>query len=203
MKLIKTSLQGVVVVLFLTLALFISPSKASAHCDTLDGPVVNAARKALETNNVNYILIWVKPENEDEIRKALGKARKKRKQAKTKEEKDKADMEFFEILVRIHREGEGAKYEEIKPAGSVEPEIALADKAVEAGTIDEVLSHITSEHSKEVVRHLFHKVQETSRYDVDNVPAGREFIESYVIFIHAVERAIKGGILQENKLHEH
>lgn len=196
----KKFLQGLVVILFFLVASFISPRQASAHCDTLDGPVVNAARKALNTENVNYVLIWVKPENEDEIRKALEKARKKRKQAKTKEEKDKADIEFFEILVRIHREGEGAKYEGIKPAGSVEPEIALADKAVETGKIDEVLNHITSEHSKEVVRHLFHKVQKTSRYNVDNVPAGREFIEAYVKFIHTVEKAVKG---QEVSVEEH
>lgn len=200
MQVKKKFLQGLVVILFFLVASFISPRQASAHCDTLDGPVVNAARKALNTENVNYVLIWVKPENEDEIRKALEKARKKRKQAKTKEEKDKADIEFFEILVRIHREGEGAKYEGIKPAGSVEPEIALADKAVETGKIDEILNHITSEHSKEVVRHLFHKVQETSRYDVDNVPAGREFIEAYVKFIHTVEKAVKG---QEVSVEEH
>lgn len=200
MQVKKKFLQGLMVILFFLVASFISPRQASAHCDTLDGPVVNAARKALNTENVNYVLIWVKPENEDEIRKALEKARKKRKQAKTKEEKYKADIEFFEILVRIHREGEGAKYEGIKPAGSVEPEIALADKAVETGKIDEILNHITSEHSKEVVRHLFHKVQETSRYDVDNVPAGREFIEAYVKFIHTVEKAVKG---QEVSVEEH
>lgn len=29
---------------------------AFAHCDTLDGPVVSAARKALETGNVNHAL---------------------------------------------------------------------------------------------------------------------------------------------------
>lgn len=190
MRKIVFTFIGILIVF--VLASIVSPSQVSAHCDTLDGPVVNAARKALSTENVNYVLIWVKPENEDEIRKALKRAKNKRKQAKTKEEKDKADMEFFETLVRIHREGEGAKYEGIKPAGSVEPEIALADKAVETGELDAVLGYITSEHAKEVVRHLFHKVKDKSGYAVDDVSAGREFIEAYVIFIHAVEKAMKG-----------
>ena len=184
-------------------ALFVFPSQASAHCDTLDGPVIAAARKAMETNNANYILIWVKPENDDEIRKALKRAQDKRKKAKSKEEKEKAEMELFETLVRIHREGEGAKYEGIKPAGSVEPEIAMADKAVETGKLDDVLSHTASSENKEIISHLFHTVQERSKYDVDDVYEGREFIESYVIFIHAVEKAIKGEALQVGKLHDH
>ena len=32
------------------------------HCDTMDGPVVTAARKALEAQNVNLALAYV-PEN--------------------------------------------------------------------------------------------------------------------------------------------
>lgn len=203
MKIKKIIFQGFIVFLFVILFSFISPQKVSAHCDTLDGPVVSAARKAMETNNVNYILIWVKPENEEEIRKALRKAKAKKKAAKTKEEKDKAEMVLFEILVRIHREGEGAKYEGIKPAGSVEPEIALADKAVETGRLDDVLHHIQSPENREIILHLFHKVQEKSHYSVDDVSAGREFIDAYVVFIHAVEKAIKGVVLEENKLHEH
>jgi hypothetical protein len=30
-----------------------------AHCDTMEGPVIKAARKALETGNINLVLIWV------------------------------------------------------------------------------------------------------------------------------------------------
>lgn len=197
-------LRNVLIALILFFgAVFVFPSQASAHCDTLDGPVVQAARKAMETNNANYMLIWVKPENEDEIRKALQRARDKRKKAKNKEEREKAEMELFETLVRIHREGEGAQYEGIKPAGSVEPEIALADNAVKSGNLDNVLHHIASSQNKEIIHHLFHNVREKSKYQVDDVHAGREFIESYVLFIHAVEKAMKGEILRETHLHSH
>lgn len=199
----KILLTFIGIVTLFALSLFVSPKQASAHCDTLDGPVVSAARKALNTKNVNYALIWVLPENEDAIRKALKKAMERRKKAKTKKEKEDADMEFFETLVRIHREGEGAQYEGIKPAGSIEPELALADKAAETGSLDEVLNHIDSEENKEIIRHLFHKLQEKSNYDTDDVPSGREFIESYVVFIHAVEKAIKGELLEEMRHHHH
>jgi sulfite exporter TauE/SafE len=42
----------------LTMAL-LAPSKAFAHCDGMDGPVVKAAQRALATENVNLVLIWV------------------------------------------------------------------------------------------------------------------------------------------------
>lgn len=197
----KNLLFAILGIVFLFVAAsFISPPQVSAHCDTLDGPVVKAARKALEADNANYILIWVKPEDEEAIRKALKRALEKRRKAKTREEKDKADMELFETLVRIHREGEGAEYEGIKPAGSIEPEIALADKAVETGRVDEVLKKISSKEAKEMARHLFHKVRERASYDVDDVTSGREFIEAYVQFIHTVERAVRG---QEIGLENH
>ncbi len=38
-----------------------------AHCDSMERPVVKAAKIALETRNINYVLIWVKAENEEEI----------------------------------------------------------------------------------------------------------------------------------------
>ncbi len=39
------------------------------HCDTRDGPVVKAAKIALEQDNVNYILIWVPKESEKELQR--------------------------------------------------------------------------------------------------------------------------------------
>ena len=52
---------------------------AQAHCDTLDGPVVNEARKALDTGNVNLVLGWVQKKDEAEIRNAFRQASAVRK----------------------------------------------------------------------------------------------------------------------------
>jgi len=46
---------------------------AFAHCDTLDGPVVAAARKALDSGNVNLVLVWVQKKDEAEIRNQFQK----------------------------------------------------------------------------------------------------------------------------------
>ena len=47
------------------------PRTAYAHCDTLDGPVVKAAQKALAERNVNLGLLWVRKANKPEISKRV------------------------------------------------------------------------------------------------------------------------------------
>jgi hypothetical protein len=41
---------------------------AHAHCDTMDGPVVNTARMALEKGDVASVLKWVLKKDEAEIK---------------------------------------------------------------------------------------------------------------------------------------
>ena len=92
----------------ISLGLLTVPGMALAHCDTLDGPVVAAARKALDTNNINLVLPWVQKKDEADIKSHFQKTVTVRKAGK--EAKELADMYFFETLVRIHRAGEGAGY---------------------------------------------------------------------------------------------
>lgn len=161
------------------------PQQAWAHCDGLDGPVITAAKKALETDNVNLVLIWVQPDDEANIRAAFDHTIKVRNLGA--EAKELADMYFFETLVRVHRAGEGAPYTGLKPAGrDLGPAIPAADKAVEAGSAKEVLALLT-----EAVHHGLHErfvnVQKLKAYDKDDVAAGREFVKAYVEFLHYVE----------------
>jgi len=44
---------------------------AAAHCDGLDGPVVAAARIALQTGEVGGALAWVQPAADAEVRRAF------------------------------------------------------------------------------------------------------------------------------------
>ena len=159
---------------------------AVGHCDTLDGPVVNLARKALETGNVNQVLPWVRASDEDEIRTAFGHAREVRKLGA--QARELADEHFFETLVRIHRAGEGASYTGLKPAGrDLGPAIPAADKALEDGSIEKVVTLLTEELRQGIHRH-FHAAIERKNFAVDDVKAGRRFVEAYVPYIHYVER---------------
>ena len=43
------------------------------HCDSLDGPVVTAAARALQTGNVELVLPYVRADGEAEVRQAFAR----------------------------------------------------------------------------------------------------------------------------------
>lgn len=158
---------------------------AFGHCDTLDGPVIGLARKALQTGNVNLVLPWVRAEDEHEIRQAFAHAQAVRKLSA--EARALADTHFFETLVRVHRASEGAPYTGLKPAGlDLGPAVPAADKALEDGRIDPVIELLTGA-IREGVRHHFHTAWHRRKFDADDVRAGRDYVEAYVPYVHYVE----------------
>lgn len=176
-------------------ALAAAVPSAFAHCDTLDGPVIAAAREALATTNVNPVLAWVKAEAEPEIRAAFSRALAVR--GLGPEARELADTYFFETLVRVHRAGEGAPYTGLKPAGrDLGPVIPAADKALETGDVGPLLGMVT-EHIRHGITDRFEQAKALRGFDPDDVQAGREYVEKYVTFLHYVEglheAASKGG----------
>jgi hypothetical protein len=158
---------------------------AFAHCDTLDGPVVAAARQALDQNSPNLVLIWVKRENEPEIKAAFDKAVSVRKLNPTA--KDMADRYFFETLVRVHRAGEGAPFTGLKSASAdLGPAVPAADKAITTGDVGPVAKLLTDT-LQAGLKEQFTKVEARKNYDKNNVAAGREYVEAYVEYVHYVE----------------
>ena len=160
-------------------------ASASAHCDTLDGPVVSAARKALDSGNVNLVLVWVQKNDEAEIRNLFQKARSVRKAGG--DAKELADTYFFETLVRVHRAGEGAGYTGLKPAGTIEPPVAAADKALETGKL-QPLGKLINERMEKGLHGHFDAVMGKKKYSPNDVDAGRAYSSAYVEFVHYAER---------------
>ena len=179
--------------LALTAAFFL-PAPASAHCDGLDGPVVAAARQALESGDPNSVLIWVQPKDEAELRRAFKEAVAVRKLGA--EAREMADRYFFETLVRVHRAGEGVPYTGLKPAGrDLGPAIPLADNAVATGSAAE-LSGFAAKEVEEGIRKKFADIQRKRNFRPDDLAAGRDYVASYVSFVHYVEglhQAVESG----------
>jgi hypothetical protein len=176
----RTSLLASVLCLCLLL-----PGAASAHCDSLDGPVVTLARKALETRNVNLVLPWVPSEAEPEIRRAFDHTLAVRKLGP--EARGLADTYFFETLVRVHRASEGAPYTGLKPAGTdLGPAIPAADKALDTGSVDAVEALLTSAIHKGLREH-FDATLTRKRFAPDDVAGGRGYVQAYVPYVHYVE----------------
>jgi hypothetical protein len=186
-------------------AMLLAPGAALAHCDGLDGPVVTAARKALQSSDVNLVLVWVQKADEAEIKTAFQKALAVRKL--NPQSKELADTWFFETLVRIHRSGEGAPYTGLKPAGrDIGPAIPAGDKAIAIRSAEDLLK-LLSETVHEGLHTRFHQVQEKSGYAKEDVDAGREYVKTYVEYIHYVEalydaaRGPAGGHVHEAAAH--
>ena len=170
----------------LTAALLALSTETWAHCDTMNGPVVKAGRQALESQDIRYALIWVKPADEPEIRSAFESALGVRTLGVGA--KALADRYFFETLVRVHRAGEGAPYtglkdEDVQP----EPGIVSAERALEANSVKDLSKElaIAVEHGLE---ESFQHVQSTKTYKPVDVEAGRRYVANYVGYIHYVER---------------
>jgi hypothetical protein len=163
----------------------LSPATIRAHCDTLDGPVIAAAKLALDQKNVTPVLKWIKKDQEAEIQEVFSKSLAVR--AKGPEARELADRFFFETLVRIHRQGEGAPYTGLKLAGTgIDPEIKRADEALNAGSVDELTKLLTNElHAG--LRERFAKVQAAKAHAEHSVAAGREYVAAYVDYVHYVE----------------
>ena len=164
----------------------LTPARALAHCDGLDGPVVKAAARALETRNLALVLIWVQEKDESEIRRAFEQVLSVR--ALSPQARELADRFFFETLVRVHRAGEGASFTGLKPAGrDLGPAIPAADEAVRVGSVEPVRRLLTDA-IRERLREPFGEVIATKTFQSDDIAAGRAYVKAYVEFIHFVER---------------
>ena len=164
------------------------------HCDTRDGPVVRACKRALETGNVHFALIWIPAASEPELKAAFERTLNVRKAGG--DAQDLADDWFFETTIRLHRAGEGAPYTGLKPAGLDEgPVVPRAEHAIETEDPTDVIQFIL--HTiEEDLRHRFAKVIQTKKYSPNNVKAGRAFIQAYINFVvyaHHLYITVKGG----------
>lgn len=170
-------------VAFFSIQMAFLPIFLGAHCDTMDGPVILSAKKALEKGDVTPVLRWIKKQDEESIKTLF----KKNLIVRTKgnDAKELADMYFFETLVRLHRAGEGAPYTGLKKE-KVEPIIAATDKSLEIGSIDEVLKHLTEEMHQEIKEKFQDTLAKKKKAD-KSIEAGREYVEAYVMFTHYIE----------------
>lgn len=161
------------------------------HCDTMDGPVVSACIRSLEECNINHVLPWLPEDAEDEMREVFDKVIEVRKLSPDAAEV--ADLWFFETAVRLHRQGEGAPYTGLKPAGlDWGPVVPMAERAMETGDPSKTIDLIINEVRREL-RGRFDRAWERRSYDLDDVPAGREYVQAmlgFVLFSHHLYQAI-------------
>lgn len=190
-KLVKTIGTFVAAAAIMT----IIPLTASAHCDTMEGPTVADGYKAIESGNVNYALKWVQPEYETDITNKFNLIMKMKDLSPEAEEV--AEQYFFSELVRVHRAGEGAAFDGLKPSGTpVDEVVAAADESIEVGNLGPIKElheeGLIPEERMSEIEERFEKVMSLKDYDVNDLEEGREYIESYVGFFKYAEGEEEG-----------
>jgi hypothetical protein len=170
----------------------------------MDGPVVTAARRALEAQNVKLALPYVPESAEADVKSAFEKVQRARKADPAAREV--ADLYFFETVVRLHRAGEGAPYTGLKPAGLDEgPVIPVAEKAIDTGSPDALIKTLSDTLAREVQHRLEH-VMHLRDYSPDDVARAREHVEAmlgFQVYSHELYRAIKASPHEGQHGHHH
>ena len=181
----RASLRRLLAPSYILLMLIFSTNVSFAHCDTMDGPLIKDAKIALGKGNVNYVLKWVQPEDETEIKEAFSLVMKVRKSGA--DAQLLADKYFFETVVRLHRSGEGVPFTGVKPSGTpIDEKVLAADKSIEKGNLSPLKDLVPKEMLPEL-QERFNKAMSLKNFDVNNVSAGREYIEAYVQFFKYAE----------------
>lgn len=180
---VTQSVCSVVIALFCAQGLY-------AHCDTMGGPVVLDAQRAIASGDPASIMKWIAPSFEAEIKDGLAAAIRVR--ALGDEARALADKYFLETVVRVHRAGEGAPYEGLKPAEAVPPDVAAADQALISGKADQLSARLAGAVSGELARR-FDEARRLKTHADESPEAGRAFVAAYIEYVHFVE-ALSGMI---------
>ena len=157
------------------------------HCDTMDGPVVKAAQLALERGNVNLILPYAPKKAEAELRHAFDRTMRVR--MLSPEARETVDYWFFETAVRLHREGEGAPFTGLKPAGLDEgPAVRHAEQAIQSHQVEEI-THFLCRVVAEEIHNRFHAAMILRHYGENDVDAARAYVQAmlgFVVYSHTL-----------------
>ena len=168
----------------------------------MDGPVVTAAKRALEAKDVSIALAFVPKDGEDEVTRAFEAALRIRDLGSSVREV--ADLHFFETVVRVHRAGEGAPFTGLKPAGLDHgPVIPVAERAIESGSPERLIELLTVGVEEEV-RRRFDRVMELKARANGDLDANRAYVAAMLdlqVWSHGLYQATGASAHEHQHVH--
>jgi hypothetical protein len=179
-NLLKTAFMVSLIAIFS----LISIQPASAHCDSYDGPALIDAARALETNNVDLVLKWINTDMEAEVVPLFHKTYSLKNG--DREVYEIVKKHFYETLIRLHREMEGAPFTGLKAAGTTAPITVMSDKALQTGDFDSLLKAL-NKHVNAQLQEKYEKVAALYKVKDNSVEEGRQYVAAYVDYTHSVE----------------
>ena len=158
----------------------------------LNGPVMSAAMRAIDTGKVNYILIWIPEESENTLKNLLEKVcceRNIRRDAH-----DHIVDWYFETINRLHSVNYGPHNLNISTKAPEEKEIVfLVERACESGNFKEITTVIPDTPAGEI-RQRFNDVMKKRNYGVENIAAGRVYVSAFTDLIAFVNNLRSGSL---------
>ncbi|MFU8804731.1 MAG: DUF6448 family protein [Bradymonadaceae bacterium] len=180
---IRSTIMGIVT--FVVVGFFASVQVASAHCDAIDGPVVTDARADLDTGKLDRTLKWIAGDDEAEVKAIFDLAQKVKTQGP--DAHHLSERYFFETVVRLHREMEGATYTGLKPPGhGAGPIVKGVDRALATGSSAEIEAMVQRQ-VREGITKRFADARAKKAHSAHNVAAGRAYVASYVELMHYIK----------------
>jgi hypothetical protein len=157
-----------------------------------DGPVISAAKRALETGNAHYILIWIPEESENTVKNLLEKAYCERYTQKNAYNHI-VDW-YFETINHLHSVHYGPYNLTISTKAPEEKTIIfLVERTCESGNFEEITTVIQDTPSGEM-RQRFNDVMKKRNYGVENIAAGRVYVSAFTDFIAFVNNLRSGSL---------
>ena len=159
------------------------------HCDNMDGLVVKAAEEALEMENVNYVLPFIKEKYEGELKDAFDRTCLVRELSGDAAEL--ADYWFFETAVRLNLKGRGKAYTGLRPSQiNEEPVIIMTEQAINTENLDTLMNFMLDS-IKEDIWSRFEDVITKKDYDVNDVEDARDYVDSLFNFVGYLQHLIE------------
>ncbi len=159
------------------------------RCENMDSLVVKAAEEALEMENVNYVLPYVREKYEDELKDAFDRTCLVRELSGDAAEL--ADYWFFETAVRLNLKGRGKAYTGLRPSQiNEEPVIIMTKQAINTENLDTLMNFMLDS-IKEDIWSRFEDVITKKDYEVNDVEDARDYVDSLFNFVGYLQHLIE------------
>lgn len=169
----------------LTLTAFSGPRAGFAHCDSMNGPVVLDATRALASGELAPVYKWVTAADEEAVAAAFAEARAVRMESA--DARRLADRYFLETVVRLHRASEGMPYTGLKPASTpINPAVVAADEALASGDPEALVAGLTAR-VHDALLDRFAEAYASKAEVAESTEAGRQYVADYVLLTHLAE----------------
>ena len=153
--------------------------------DLLNGPVIRAAKTALETGDANYIVIWVPEESENTLKNLLEQTCCTQRIKNNMQ--NRAIDWYFDTVNRLCFADRKMMSTVLKPDGCNENLIiSKAVKAIETGSVEIITDNISVAYEEEV-KQRFRQVINKKNYPVNNPTAGRAYVSAFFEFMGYVQ----------------